>query len=214
MKRKRKYLAFGDSLTNGYGVMEKNKWRNIVGEYLNAQVENYGVNGETASEAKKRLIHVLEYEPDIAFINFGTNDIFVSQDQRGFIDLKQYQTDMTDLIKPMKDMGTRVIWLSPHKIIEGDKEKRTYFFQRHHPTNYAQNSPNKLLEHCTDVAKKTAQKLDVEFIDLFHDEKMHNLEQVLRTMENSGEEDGVHYSDYGSQIVAKIIIEYLEGVKI
>ncbi|HEY4536901.1 MAG TPA: SGNH/GDSL hydrolase family protein [Erysipelothrix sp.] len=211
---KRKYLAFGDSLTNGYGVLDKYKWRNIVGKHLNVQIENYGVNGETASEAKKRLVHVLEYKPDIAFINFGTNDIFVSQDQKGFVDLKQYQRDMTDLIKPMKDIGTRVIWLSPHRIIEGDKEKRTYFFQRHKPEMYAKHSPNALLEQCTNVAKETAQKLDVEFIDLFHDKKMHNLEQVLRTMENSGEEDGVHYSNHGSQIVADIIIEYLEGVKI
>ena len=211
---KGKYLAFGDSLTNGYGVLEKYKWCNIVGNHLDLEIANFGVNGETSYEAKNRLEAVLRYQPDVVLINFGTNDIFVSQDKYGRVDLMKYQEDMTALINPIKATGSRVIWLSPHKIIEGNKEKRTYFFQRHDPSRYQVISPNELLEKCALTAKETAHKLDVEFIDLFNDYRMQNVQHVLRTEQNSNEQDGVHYSDKGSQIVAQIIIEYLEGVKL
>lgn len=206
-----KYIAFGDSLTNGYGVTPKNTWRDHVGNYFGIEIKNYGVNGQTASEAKSRLNEIILAQPTVVFINFGTNDMIQSQDNKGFVSLNQYEKNMRALIEPLLKEHIKVIWLSVHKIIEGDPIKRTFFYSRHEPKNYISTKPNEILKACRDRAKQVSSDLNVQFIDLYSDERMHDLQNVLLTSKNFETDDGVHFSDYGSKIVSEIIIEQVEG---
>lgn len=71
-----KVLAFGDSITYGYGVDKEKNYPSQLSSLLQTEVINAGVNGEVTSEGLKRLPSVLEkYKPQILIICHGGNDI-------------------------------------------------------------------------------------------------------------------------------------------
>jgi len=71
-----KILAFGDSITYGYGVDKENNYPSQLSNLLQTDVINAGVNGEVTSEGLRRLPGLLEkYKPQILIICHGGNDI-------------------------------------------------------------------------------------------------------------------------------------------
>ena len=70
-----KIVAFGDSLTAGYGAGGISKSYPAVLEKLSGKrVVNLGLSGETAIHAPARLPQVLAEKPDMVLIEFGAND--------------------------------------------------------------------------------------------------------------------------------------------
>lgn len=70
-----KIVAFGDSLTAGYGAGGVAKSYPAVLEKLSGKrVVNLGLSGETAIHAPARLPQVLAEKPDMVLIEFGAND--------------------------------------------------------------------------------------------------------------------------------------------
>ena len=70
-----KIVAFGDSLTAGYGAGGVSKSYPAVLERLSGKrVINLGLSGETAIHAPARLPQVLAEKPDMVLIEFGAND--------------------------------------------------------------------------------------------------------------------------------------------
>ena len=72
-------LAFGDSLTEGFGVEEDDNYPSILEEKLrmdgyDARVINGGISGETSTSALARLDWMLQTEPDIVIVETGAND--------------------------------------------------------------------------------------------------------------------------------------------
>lgn len=71
-----KVLAFGDSITHGYGVGKNDNYPSQLSKLLNASVINSGVSGEISKEGLRRLPGVLEkYKPNILILCHGGNDI-------------------------------------------------------------------------------------------------------------------------------------------
>lgn len=71
-----KVLAFGDSITNGYGLDKDKSYPSQLATLLQAEVINAGVNGEVTSQGLKRLPALLEkHKPQILIICHGGNDI-------------------------------------------------------------------------------------------------------------------------------------------
>ena len=73
--------AFGDSLTQGWGIGRREAYPAVLAGLLSArgiaaEVRNFGVSGETAGDGLRRLPSVLAARPDVAVVAFGANDAF------------------------------------------------------------------------------------------------------------------------------------------
>lgn len=67
-------VAFGDSLTAGYGAGKDNSYPAVLGRMINRPVVNLGLSGDTAAKAPARLPQVLQANPYMVLIEFGGND--------------------------------------------------------------------------------------------------------------------------------------------
>lgn len=68
-------ICFGDSITFGYGVKETESYPQLLAGKIHVPVINAGIDGDTSSEALKRLeSDVLERDPLLVIIEFGGND--------------------------------------------------------------------------------------------------------------------------------------------
>lgn len=72
-------VAFGDSLTEGYGFEPERAYPALLEHRLNAKGYNYkvinaGISGETSSGALSRVDWILRLNPDIVVLETGAND--------------------------------------------------------------------------------------------------------------------------------------------
>ena len=68
-------VAFGDSLTAGYGAGGvQNSFPAVLERLSNKKVINMGLSGDTADNAPTRIDEVLAASPDMVLIEFGGND--------------------------------------------------------------------------------------------------------------------------------------------
>jgi len=73
-------LAFGDSLTYGYGVSHDKSYPAILSSLTGHKVINAGNNGDTSSEGLRRLPKLLEDSSiKLMILCFGGNDIIKRQ---------------------------------------------------------------------------------------------------------------------------------------
>jgi len=72
-----KILCIGDSITFGYELDHTKKWTTLLGEELQAEVINCGVNGDTTAGMLSRFDNNLNlYNPTHVIITGGTNDLW------------------------------------------------------------------------------------------------------------------------------------------
>lgn len=73
-----KIVAFGDSLTAGYGVDARENYPYLLESSLidsyNVTVINQGVHGDTTADARLRADTILNDQPDIVILGIGGND--------------------------------------------------------------------------------------------------------------------------------------------
>lgn len=67
-------VAFGDSLTAGYGAPQGSSYPAYLAQLLGRPVVNLGLSGELAVHAPERLPEVLAQQPYMVLIEFGAND--------------------------------------------------------------------------------------------------------------------------------------------
>ena len=67
----------GDSLTQGYNLIEESRWTNLLENSIKSEVINCGINGDTTTGMLGRLTPILkEYRPSHLIILGGTNDVW------------------------------------------------------------------------------------------------------------------------------------------
>jgi len=119
------YVAFGDSITDGYGVS-----RGFV-SFLTEQISrarpdldlvtiNTGMSGDTSRGGLYRLGRdVIDHRPDLVTINFGVNDAFSS------ISPRQFSDNLRDMASRIRDAGcVRLLLLSCESIPEDWAEQQ------------------------------------------------------------------------------------------
>lgn len=73
-------VAFGDSVTRGYGSRRGEDYPAHLSERLDRHVINAGQDGDTTADALKRLeSDVLSHEPDMVLVGLGGNDLLQRQ---------------------------------------------------------------------------------------------------------------------------------------
>lgn len=77
------WVAFGDSLTEGYGANSGEDFPTQLGQRLGRPIRNLGIAGETSVDGLRRLEQVEGLLPEVVLLCFGGNDILqgVSRDR-------------------------------------------------------------------------------------------------------------------------------------
>ncbi len=68
------WIAFGDSLTQGYGASQGQSYPAVLGQNLAIPILNLGVSGETSEDGLRRLDAVAQQRPRVVLLCFGGND--------------------------------------------------------------------------------------------------------------------------------------------
>ncbi len=96
-------LAFGDSITYGYGVKQSASYPAILAKKTGLHVINAGVSGEVSSEALLRLPELLKTKPDIVILCHGGNDILRK------LSRENLKNNLLSMINIIKQSGAEVL---------------------------------------------------------------------------------------------------------
>jgi len=107
---KKAILCFGNSLTAGYGLDEKEAWPQLMQDRIDSlsldyAVVNAGLSGETTAGGLNRIDWVLNQPVDIFFLELGANDML-----RG-LDVKTTEDNLKKIIEKVlkKYPGTPIV---------------------------------------------------------------------------------------------------------
>ncbi len=96
-------VCFGDSLTAGIGAKDGRGYPDYLKNYIDIEIINSGVPGDTTSQARKRFERdVMDYDPDIVIIELGANDYF------GGISSEKTKVDLEYMVDELLNNGTIV----------------------------------------------------------------------------------------------------------
>ncbi len=101
-------VAFGDSLTAGYGAPAGSSYPDYLQKLIDAKnlpwhVINAGISGDTTTDGLARLPTVLEYKPEIVILELGANDGL-----RG-IPVESTRQNLQQIIAALKNSGATVV---------------------------------------------------------------------------------------------------------
>ena len=68
------WVAYGDSLTEGYGSSEGHEYPTRLGRRLGLTILNKGKGGDTTADGLKRLDEILPLQPRVVLLCLGGND--------------------------------------------------------------------------------------------------------------------------------------------
>ena len=180
-----KIVCFGDSLTYGYGVLEKDIFSYQLSENLKKiypkipfEVINSGINGQTTREALARLQgSVLQRKPQIVLILFGSNDSALQEGN--YRTPIEYEQNMVQIIQQILSLSTHPILLTPPSMVD---------------TDFYPYTTNTRLQVYGDIIKKLSATYHLPCIDFFA-----ILQSITDTVayEACFQYDGVHLSKKG-----------------
>jgi len=101
-------VAFGDSLTAGFGAEPGSSYPDCLQKLIDAKkvpwrVINAGVSGDTSTDGVARLPGVLEFKPEIVILELGANDGL-----RG-IPVEATRSNLDQLVVALQGAGARVV---------------------------------------------------------------------------------------------------------
>jgi lysophospholipase L1-like esterase len=105
-------VAFGDSLTRGYGTPPGKNFVTFLSEYTKIAIINSGKTGDTSSDALVRLKEdVLDYHPDVVLVLLGGNDFFEGYSE------EVVRANLKTILRRIKQSGAKVILIGGSKQI-------------------------------------------------------------------------------------------------
>jgi len=92
-------IAFGDSLTYGYGAARNESYPAYLSEMLGREVINLGVSGDTSAMGLARISEIKKYEPYMVLIEFSANDFFRKNPK------EQTENNLREIVRQVQNMG-------------------------------------------------------------------------------------------------------------
>jgi len=175
-------LMFGDSITAGYGLTEKQAYPALIQNRIDSlgldhNVINAGLSGETTAGGARRVDWILQQEVDIFLLGLGGNDGL-----RG-IDPSNTKKNLITIIEKVREKDPAI------DIILAGMEA---------PPNLGQQYTNEFRSVFSEVASEK----DVTFMPFLLKDVAGN-DELNQT-------DGIHPTAEGQQIIADNIWEYLK----
>ncbi|MDB6029130.1 MAG: putative lipase, GDSL-type [Verrucomicrobiales bacterium] len=68
------WIAYGDSLTSGYGAADGNDYPAVLSRTLGIPIRNFGVAGDTTEMGLKRVEEAAKIQPRVVLLCLGGND--------------------------------------------------------------------------------------------------------------------------------------------
>lgn len=69
------WIAFGDSLTEGYGASEGANYPALLSRRLGVNIVNFGTSSHTTADGLKRIEEVAQLNPRVVLLCLGGNDV-------------------------------------------------------------------------------------------------------------------------------------------
>lgn len=174
------------SLGNGFVKILANK---LLPIYPDTDIEliNKGISGNEVCDLLARVQRdVIDLQPDAAVIMIGVNNTLHKFKYGKELNLKQFESDLTELLTRIKEAGIVIIFLEPFLLPAPDKLRMRKLF----------NEELKLID-------TVAPKLCDEFVA--YDEMFNGLAESIPYTEYSA--DGVHPTHRGSRLIADTAIK-------
>ena len=111
------WVAFGDSLTEGYGASEGNEYPTLLGRRLGLTIINKGRSGETTADGLKRLDEILQMQPRVVLLCLGGNDS-LNQESK-----KQTFANLAAIIDRLQQEGSFVVLIGIRSASLRDKNE-------------------------------------------------------------------------------------------
>lgn len=116
--RVRRIVAFGDSLTYGYGLATiddsypSQLQEKLLQEGYSYKVINLGVSGDTTADGLNRIATTLSFEPDIVLLELGANDVLQK------ISPSIARANLREIVRVLDSQKIKVILIStdPHPL--------------------------------------------------------------------------------------------------
>ena len=92
-------IAFGDSLTEGYGAAKNEAYPAHLSQMLGREVVNLGVSGDTSAMGLARIDEIKKYSPYMVLIEFSANDFFRK------IPKEATEQNLKEIVRQVQEMG-------------------------------------------------------------------------------------------------------------
>jgi len=103
-------LAFGDSLTFGFGAKRQQSYPSVLSQLISREVINEGVSGEESAEGLERLADLLDdYQPSLLILCHGGNDFLHKKP------VNQLEDNIMAMIKMAQSQGISVLLIGVPK---------------------------------------------------------------------------------------------------
>jgi acyl-CoA thioesterase-1 len=114
------WVAFGDSLTEGYGASSGHDYPTLLGQRLGVQITNLGVSGETTADGLKRLENLARLRPRVVLLCLGGNDVLNREP------VAQTFANLATMIDRLHQEGSFVVLIGIRSVSLRDRNQ-TYF---------------------------------------------------------------------------------------
>lgn len=96
-------IAFGDSLTYGYGAAPAESYPAYLSEMLGREIVNLGVNGDTSAMGLARIKEIENYSPYMVLVEFSANDFFRR------VPKEQTEKNLRQIVEYLQKQGAIVV---------------------------------------------------------------------------------------------------------
>jgi lysophospholipase L1-like esterase len=114
------WVAFGDSLTAGFGASEGNDYPSVLSKRLGIPIRNFGTPGATSQDALAKVDEVLKAEPRAVLLCFGGNDTLQG------VPHSQTFGNLSQVIDQLQQAGAFVVLLGVHSASIRDKYRSEF----------------------------------------------------------------------------------------
>ncbi len=198
-------VTLGDSITKGErsGVTAEETFAVLLEQSLTEQgiacrVANVGIGGERTDQALKRLGQVIEQQPRIVTVMYGTNDSYVDKEKTDSrISVDEYRSNLQQIVAQLLLHGIEpVLMTEPRWAADAGP-------------NGVGEHPNVRLERYVDACRAVARELEVPLVDNFShwteaEAQGHNLTDWTT--------DSCHPNPAGHRQVADLIVPVLANI--
>lgn len=113
-------VAFGDSLTAGYGSTKNNDYVSILSQKIGRPIINLGVSGDTTELARKRVGDVIKRKPELVIVFLGGNDLLRR------VSIEDTFSNLDAIVSEISSSTTKVVLVAVPGSVFGDPYERRY----------------------------------------------------------------------------------------